>query len=212
MLHILGSAAALKATLLRFSPWTPLVYFLLQTAQVVIAPIPGGATTLIGGALFGWLKGFLLSGSAAMLGSFLAFGLGKRFGRPFVMRFRDRKWVARLEALDEAKLDRLLFFVFLCPGFPDDFICLASGLTKIPFRRFAWICALGRLPGFFLIALIGAGIMKNDPVQLALLLAAYGGVTLGLYYLRKHIAAAIDRRPHPDASHERSSHENHSRR
>lgn len=206
MLHILGSAAALKATLLSFGPWTPLVYFLLQTAQVVIAPIPGGVTTVIGGALFGWYKGFLLSGSAAMLGSFLAFGLGRKLGRPFVMRFRDRKWVARLEALEEDKLDRFLFFLFLCPGFPDDFICLASGVTKITFRRFAWICTIGRLPGFFLIALIGAGIMKNDPMQLALLLAAYGGLTLALYYLQKRVIAAIDRRrSHPDASQERSS-------
>lgn len=84
MLEYLDSVDAVKQWLLSFGGWTPFIYFLFQILQVIIAPIPGGTTTLVGGALFGWIKGFLLSEAGIMIGTAAAFGIAKKLGRPRV--------------------------------------------------------------------------------------------------------------------------------
>src|SRR3989304_95117 len=68
-------------------PWGPLVFIGLQALQVVVAPIPGEATGVIGGYLFGTLPGLIYSTIGLTLGSCLGFGLGRWLGLPFVRRF-----------------------------------------------------------------------------------------------------------------------------
>lgn len=193
MLEILGSVDALKTYLLSFGVWTPAVFFLIQVAQVVFSPIPGAATTFIGGTLFGAFPGFVLSASAILLGSCLAYLLANKLGRPFVLRFSDAKWIGKMENMAEEKLNIALFLIFLFPGFPDDLLCLVSGLTKMPFKTFLSLCILGRFPGLLVTSLIGAGLLSNDPKTSAMLLGSYCLVSLILYLLRHKVENYISR-------------------
>ena len=54
----LGSMESIRSYIERFTPYTHLVYFLVQLASVVIAPIPSNITALAGGVLFGALCQF----------------------------------------------------------------------------------------------------------------------------------------------------------
>ena len=92
MLEYLDSVDAVKQWLLSFGGWTPFIYFLFQILQVIIAPLPGGTTTLVGGALFGWIKGFLLSEAGIMIGTAAAFGIAKKLGRPVILKWVPSKW------------------------------------------------------------------------------------------------------------------------
>lgn len=71
------SPEAIRGLLTGFGIWAPLIFIGLQALQVVISPIPGEATGVLGGFLFGTWIGALYSTLGLMLGSALAFGLSR---------------------------------------------------------------------------------------------------------------------------------------
>ena len=75
----LHSRYQLKKIILSFGAYSPLVYILLQVAQVVVAPIPGGAIEFLGGYLFGANAGFVYSMIGLIIGSVGRFRSGKDF-------------------------------------------------------------------------------------------------------------------------------------
>lgn len=182
MFSVFSTLSSLKAFLRSFGLWMPLVFLILQVVQVVIAPIPGGPLTMLGGMLFGWWQGFFLSAGGEIFGSCLGFLITRKFGAPFLKRFDKKDWSKKLLNLNENKLDAILFIIFILPGFPDDIACLAAGLTPMPFPTFLKLCLLGRLPGFLLNSLIGAGIMLDNHRLTFVLLAAYLAIVILVYW------------------------------
>jgi len=183
MWSVFNTLSSLKTFLCGFGVWTPLVFLILQIVQVVVAPIPGGPLTMLGGMLFGWWQGFLLSALGEIFGSCMGFLITRRVGEAFVKRFDKKDWSKKLLNLNEDKLGTILFIVFILPGFPDDIACLAAGLTPMPFPKFLKLCLLGRLPGFLLNSLIGAGIMLDNHLLTLVILAAYLSIVLLAYLL-----------------------------
>ncbi len=189
---IFQSAAALKAYILSFGALTPMVFFCLQLLQVIVAPLPGGTMGVLGGAIFGLPKGFALSASATFIGSCVAFWLAKKFGRPFVDRFSNNEWISKFESIAPDKINLVLFLVFLFPAFPDDILCFAAGLTKMPFRNFVVLAVFGRFPGIFLNTLVGAGLFADNPTLTIVILVGYGLVMITLYLLRDKVTKLIN--------------------
>ena len=125
-----------------------LVFFLIQLASIIIAPIPSNLTTAAGGLLFGTGAAFLLSTTATILGSIIVFQLSRVLGGPFVERFISDRNLNRYREVLRRKCDTFLLLAFLFPFFPDDLICIMAGLTQISFRRFLFLVIIGR-PGDF---------------------------------------------------------------
>ena len=130
---------------------------MLQVAQVVVAPIPGNFTALMGGTLFGVLPGFVLSSGGIFVGSALAFGLTRRFGKPLALRFIGEETYDRYNSFFHGRSTVIIFLVFLIPFFPKDALCFLAGLSNIRFLLFAILMMLGRLPGIYIASLTGAG-------------------------------------------------------
>jgi uncharacterized membrane protein YdjX (TVP38/TMEM64 family) len=74
----------LLAFLDSLGPWGFAGFIVLQSLQVVLAPIPGELTGLLGGYLYGPYLGIALSTLGLTLGSIVAFVLARTLGRPFV--------------------------------------------------------------------------------------------------------------------------------
>lgn len=159
--------------------WAPFVFFLLQFAQVLAAPIPGNVTTLVGGTLFGFTRGFLISASAVVLGSVCAFLLARRYGMPLVKRFVPSDAIEKYSKLLEGRSALMLAIMFLFPFFPDDILCFLAGTTPISFRRFMVLTVLTRPWGLLCSALIGSG-MLSLPLWAMVLLALLGAALLVL--------------------------------
>ena len=171
------SLEGLQAYIQTFSPYTHLVFFLLQLVSVVLAPIPSNVTAMAGALLFGIWPAFLLTWAAVALGSALVFLLARRLGRPFADRFVSQKLSARYLELIHRKRDVFLTMAFLFPFFPDDILCILAGLTDIPFPRFLVIVALFR-PWGLLVACAVGGSMVDIPIWGMILLGLAG---LGLF-------------------------------
>ena len=156
--EVFSSREALRAFVRRFDPYGPAVFFVLQFAQVIVAPIPGNVTALAGGALFGLWPGFLLSSAALVAGSIVAFWLARFYGRPLVERFVPKAVIDRYIDGVAQRHFALLLAAFALPFFPDDALCFIAGLSALRFPVFLLLVVVGRPPGMFVASLVGAGI------------------------------------------------------
>lgn len=184
---------AVRREVRTFGVLAPLVFFLLQAAQVVVAPIPGQVLALAAGYLFGTLVGTMITVVGATAGSYVAFVLARRYGRSYVERVVEPGILERFDALSHDHGLKVLFLVFLFPGLPDDLICFTAGLTDLRIRKMVAVSLVGRIPGFFLVAAAGAGIADRQFVTSAVLLGVVVLASLLVYLRRERILDWIER-------------------
>jgi uncharacterized membrane protein YdjX (TVP38/TMEM64 family) len=177
-----SNPASMRAWLLRQGPYAPVSIILLQVMQVVLAPIPGQAVGLAAGYLYGAGVGTLLSLTGTALGSLVAFGLARLFGRPLVERVVPPEWLSRLDA--GAQKRGLLFFliVYLLPFLPDDMACYVAGLTSIPIPALMAVAVLGRAPGLWVSCWLGANATGLSKGGWVLVITGAGLLVLGLVF------------------------------
>lgn len=183
MKEIFSSQERFREFVMGFGVWAPLVFFLSQVLQVIISPIPGNITGLVGGAAFGWLTGFLLNGSGILLGSIIAFYLARALGQTIVVRLIGQEVFNKYNNIFQGKFLFGLFLLFLFPFFPDDALCFLAGLSSLPFPIFLILILIGRLPGMLVAALAGAGVFVFSLYQWVIV----GVISLtALYFIMKH--------------------------
>jgi uncharacterized membrane protein YdjX (TVP38/TMEM64 family) len=163
-----------------FGPYGPIVFILLQAAQVVAAPIPGEATGILGGYLFGTLPGLIYSTIGLTIGSCAGFGLGRWLGLPFVHRLVKQETYHKFDFLSRAGGELVVFLLFLIPGFPKDILCLILGVSPLPFGTFFLVSTVGRIPGTWLLSIQGARVRGHQYTSLFILVVL---LTVGLLVL-----------------------------
>lgn len=176
------SQEGLRRYIERYAPYSHLVFFVLQLSSVILAPIPSNVIAAVGGLLFGTLPAFLLTTCAVLLGSAVVFALGRALGRPFAERFAGRGKLEKYAEVIRRKQNTFFFLAFLFPFFPDDLLCIAAGLTDIPFGRFFLLAALARPWGLLAASALGGSAFRVPVWGMALLGAA--GLALFLLALR----------------------------
>lgn len=122
----------------------PIIFIAIQIIQVLYPVIPGGLTCVIGHVLFGPLMGFVYNTTGIFIGSVIAFLLARRYGEVFVKSFvSDQVYDKYIGYLDCGKFfERFLAGAFILPGFPDDFLCMVAGMSKMSLKKFIWITLL----------------------------------------------------------------------
>ncbi|MBQ8426490.1 MAG: TVP38/TMEM64 family protein [Clostridia bacterium] len=114
-----------------FGNFAVVLFIIIQFLQVVVLPIPSFITVGAGVLLFGALKGAIFSTIGIILGSIIAFIIGRFFG------FKVAKWLVGKDNLQKGlesikgKDKLILTFMFLFPFFPDDVLCFVAGITTI---------------------------------------------------------------------------------
>ncbi len=128
----------------------------IQVLQVLLAPIPGQVMGLLGGFLFGFWQGLILTMLGLSIGSFLAMLVGRFAGTTIVRRFIPTAIVVEFDTLINRGGVFNFFMIFLLPAFPDDAICFVAGLTQIKLSRLLLASFFGRLPGMAVLAFVGS--------------------------------------------------------
>lgn len=187
LLALFTQRERLQALIGHLGPFGPLGLIALQAAQVIVAPIPGQALGLASGYLYGTWLGTLYSMVGVTLGTGLAVGLARRWGRPLVERLLSKETLARVDRACERLGLPLLLLVFLLPFLPDDAIALASGLTDIPLAGILITTVLGRLPGVLVSAWIGANAASFSPIHWAIAAAVALIAAIPLYRKRESL-------------------------
>ena len=188
------SLEGMRTYIQNFTPYSHLIYFLIQLASVILAPIPSNLTAMAGGLLFGAWLSFLLTAGAVILGSMIVFLLARVLGRSFADRFVSQRISERYLEIIRRKRDVFLALVFLFPFFPDDLICILAGLTDIPPLRFLVLVTLTRPWGLLVACALGGSVI-SIPIWAMVLIGAVGLVLflVALKYGDRWEAALLER-------------------
>jgi len=178
----LYSPHRLKRLILSYGAYSPLAYILLQVAQVIVAPIPGGAIEFLGGYLFGVNAGFVYSMIGLILGAMVAFGLARVFEKVAVERFVSPETRKKFDYLVGHEGVILSFLLFLIPGFPKDALCYILGLTPMHWGIFLLISTIGRIPGTLMACLQGAKAFDHQYKAL-IILSGISALLLLVFYI-----------------------------
>ena len=154
------SVEAVEREILAWGMWGVAASILLMVLHSFV-PFPAEVVAMANGMLYGLLWGTLITWVGAMLGAYLAFGLARWLGRPFVQamvaerhhRALDR-WAARQGA-------GVLLFSRLMPVISFNLINYAAGLTAISWWTFSWATGIGILPLTFLMVALGDGLWSG---------------------------------------------------
>jgi len=176
-----------------FGTSAPPVFMLIQILQVIFAPVPGEATGFIGGYLFGTLPGFIYSSIGLTVGSLLNFGIGRFLGGRYVRKRIPAHQFQKIDGLVKRQGIIVLFILFLFPGFPKDYLCLALGVSTMPIKIFILLAGIGRMPGTFALSLQGEFLYEQNYVLLGVMIAACLVLAFLCYGYREKIYLWIEK-------------------
>lgn len=142
-------------------PLAPIVYVLLKAVTLVITPLTGSPLRLVAGVLFGFWEGVALSVLAGVLGGSINFWIARRFGRDVVSRLLGARTLARVEPM----LDKLgnwkalaLARLFVAPLW--DVLSYAVGLTRLRYRTYLIVAAIGELISSMILVGVGTSVAE----------------------------------------------------
>lgn len=140
--------------------WGPLALIGLQIGQILVAPIPGVFVPILAGVLYGPVAGVIITIVGTLLGSGLAFAVGRRAGLPLIRRWIGDRNVERAQNLVGGRRWLALALIFLLPFTPSDAICFVAGMIGMKTSRFAPAVLVGRVPKDAALVLAGAGLLR----------------------------------------------------
>ncbi len=152
----INSVEKIRQLILSAGFWGRFAFVSIQFLQVTFVPIPSTISTLAGVLIYGPLEAALLSFAGIMLGSVVAFALGKTFGRKLVIFMVGEESCNKWEKfLSNGKYS--FFIMMVLPMFPDDVLCLVAGLTDMSWAFFVITNLIARPIGIFTTCYIGSG-------------------------------------------------------
>lgn len=152
----INSVEKLQNIILSWGFWGRFGFVMLQLLQVTFIPLPSTVTIIAGTLVYGPLQASLLSLAGILLGSMLAFLLGKVFGKKLVVFMVGEKTCKKwADFLSNAKYS--FFIMMLLPIFPDDVLCLVAGLTNMSWTFFTVTNLIARPIGIFTVSYFGSG-------------------------------------------------------
>ncbi|MFH1802179.1 MAG: TVP38/TMEM64 family protein [archaeon] len=166
-----------------FGALAPVAFIFLQILQVVITPFSHYAVSLAGGFIFGTWLGFIYNWIGRVIGTAIAFYLGRKLGRKIIQHVIKPGTIKKYDHyFDKGKL--LLFLVYFLPLFPDDELSYLAGISSMRARLFLPLMMIGHISGSLILAYAGNGIQSfTDPFFIFLMaITLIGGVWFVWHY------------------------------
>lgn len=140
---------ALRDYIAGFGGTAIFIFILFQFLQVVVLPVPGSVSVAVGVALFGPLRCSFFSLIGILIGSIVAFFIGRVIGYKAVCWIVGKddldKWLQKVKGKDYL----LLSIMFLLPLFPDDILCFVAGLSSMTWTYFIIMIIITRVISVF---------------------------------------------------------------
>lgn len=181
-----------RAVIDSLGPVGILLMLLLQTAQIIVAIVPGEPIELLLGMMYGTVGGLLVSLLGIAIGQTAVFLLVKRYGISFAMRFVNVKEFEKLKFLQAPeKRDSLVFLLFFIPGTPKDILTYFAPFTGIPYLRFLILSLFARIPSVVSSTWAGSSISDGAFIKTLVIFALTGilglaGILINARITKKH--------------------------
>lgn len=146
---------AIKEYILSFGILAPIISFLLMILQSVAAPLPAFLITFANAALFGWIKGAILSWTSSMAGAALCFYIARFLGRDVVIKLTSKYALDNIDNFFDKYGKYTILISRLLPFISFDLVSYAAGLTSMKFSSFFIATGIGQLPATIIYSYIG---------------------------------------------------------
>jgi len=127
--------------------WAPAAYVVIYAVGVCLF-VPGTVLTALGAAIFGPFRGFVYVWLGAMIGSSLAFFIGRYLGRDFAASLIADKLKKYDDAIERNGFATVLYLRLVY--FPFTAMNFGMGLTKVRFADYFAGTGLGIIVGTFI--------------------------------------------------------------
>ncbi len=151
----------IRAFVLSFGPWAPLVYILVYGQPVV--PLPASIMTGLAGVAFGRGWGTLAALCGATLRAATQFLVARLLGRDAVAKLLKGRVASLDQKLGENSF-KAVFLIRLIPNLPFDVQNYGLGFSRVRFGPYVLASFLGMIPGSFAFVYLGESI--TNPKQL----------------------------------------------
>lgn len=186
----------LRVFILSFGHYAAVMFILIQSLQVVFAPVPGEITGFVGGLIFGNVLGTLYSTIGLLCGSMFAFYISRFLGLRFVEKIVKKDYIDRFNHFVRHKGVNVSFILFLIPGFPKDSLCYLLGLTHMRVVDFILINVFARLPGTLMLTMQGTAVHSEQYRFFFVLFSVSIVLTFVLYISRNALVKFFFRAVH----------------
>ena len=166
----------------QFGDYAPII-FLLLASMLPIFLFPPGIFSVIGGLLFGFTKGAILTIIAAIIYTNIMFLLSRYFARNKIENFLEKrltlKQFNRIFSLKDNKLATFLIICRLIPILPNSIVSYSYGLTRISFKHYFIANLIGLIPGRLIWLNFGSklnNIWSLEFLMAAVLIVAFIGI------------------------------------
>lgn len=174
----------IKEYILSFGIWAPIISFLLMVLQSIIAPIPAFLITLSNAAIFGWIKGAILSWSSAMVGAALCFFIARGLGRDGVEKLTSKFALKDIDGFFERYGKHTILIARLLPFVSFDIVSYAAGLTSMSFWSFFVATGIGQLPATIIYSYVGGMLTGGAKLLMSGLLILFA-LSIAIYVGKK---------------------------
>ena len=134
----------------QFGDYAPIIFLLLASILPILL-FPPGIFSVIGGLLFGFKLGAVLTIIAAIIYTNIMFLISGYFARNKIENFLEKrltlKQFNRIFGLKDNKLATFLIICRLIPILPNSIVSYSYGLTRISFKHYFIANLIGLIPG-----------------------------------------------------------------
>jgi len=151
-------------------PLSALVFITIFALKPFFLVLPSAMISVVGGILFGPVKGLLLSVVGFYLSGTIAYWISRFLGRSFVEKLLGKRALALDNNLETSGF-KILLLLRLPPVLPYDPLSYACGLTKIKYWDFILASVIGILPETTCYSFLGRNMFKPLSPQFLIPLA-----------------------------------------
>ena len=166
----------------QFGDYAPIIFLLLASILPIFL-FPPGIFSVIGGLLFGFKLGAVLTIIAAIIYTNIMFLISRYFARNKIENFLEKrltlKQFNRIFGLNDNKLATFLIICRLIPILPNSIISYSYGLTRISFKHYFIANLIGLIPGRLIWLNFGSklnNIWSLEFLMAAVLIVAFIGI------------------------------------
>ena len=166
----------------QFGNYAPIIFLLLASILPIFL-FPPGIFSVIGGLLFGFKLGAVLTITAAIIYTNIMFLISRYFARNKIENFLEKrltlKQFNRIFGLKDNKLATFLIICRLIPILPNSIVSYSYGLTRISFKHYFIANLIGLIPGRLIWLNFGSklnNIWSLEFLMAAVLIVAFIGI------------------------------------
>ncbi len=175
-------------------PWGFLILLALQFLQIVVAFIPGEATQMVAGMLYGPWVGSLILIIGCVLSSAFVFVVVHKLGAPFVRDMVSEKWIEKFDRFEKSgKFELTVFILFLIPAMPKDVFTYLVPLTDMRMRTFLVLSNVARIPGILISTYAASGLVDGNVWQSIVIFAVFAVLAVVCLIFRERLMGAVEK-------------------